>query len=401
MANLKLMCLTWNQELASIHKKDIKPLMELIRDERPALIVIGLQEARPTGIFHKPSKSLAFVGEKIAANLRRDYHLNNYQFLGRQSFRGVTKFKQVAKSIDPTRSQLARQVIEVISSNPNITLSRTKYYQTKFLAEKGFVFAEVLFNNKRLAFIATHLDSGTNIKKLRKMAYKIRAKLHDWNNDDPRYNALFLMGDLNYRVRRSDELSGKVSQAESQLVLDMLHTRVERQQLMRRDSFITDPDNPVTVGALSFDSGPAELDSLNMHWIPFHPDALPTYKRTIKTDNKGYAAWRRLLQMRDYRQDGRIPKGMMYGVDEYDRDKALGVYLKDGKLKEKRAGFYDFGWLDRVGIRTSHVFGDRLIVKPNPVRLLNPNEQPILKSMMQVTGGDHVPVYTILEFQGF
>jgi hypothetical protein len=92
---------------------------------------------------------------------------------------------------------------------------------------------------------------------------------------------------------------------------------------------------------------------------------------------------------------------MMYGVGEYDRDKALGVYLKDGKLKEKRAGFYDFGWLDRIGIRTSHVFGDRLIVNPNPVRLLNPNEQPILKSMMQVTGGDHVPVYTILEFQGF
>ena len=401
MPNLKLLCLTWNQELASIHKKDIQPLMELIRDERPALIVIGLQEARPTSIFHKPSKSIAFVGEKIAANLRRDYRLNNYQFLGRQSFRGVTKGMQVVKSLDPSRSQLARQVIEIIAGNDNITLSRTKYYQTKFLREKGFVFAEVLFNNKRLAFISTHLDSGTDIEKRRKMAYKIRTKLHDWNNNDPRYNALFLMGDMNYRVTRPDEWFGRVSQAESQLVIDMLHTRAERQQLMRQDSFITNPDNPVSVGALSFDRGPAELDSLNMHWIPFHPDALPTYKRTIKTDNKGYAAWRRLLQMRDYRQDGRIPKGMMYGVGKYDRDVALEVYLKDGKLKVKREGFYDFGWLDRVGFRTSHVFGDRLIVNPNPVRLRRPSQQPTLKSLMQVTGGDHVPVYTILTFEGF
>ena len=152
MANLNLMCLTWNQELADIHKKDIQPLMELIRDERPDLIVMGLQEAKPTGMFHKPSKSFAFVGEKIAANLVRDYHLNTYRFLGRQSFRGVTKGMQVLKSLDPTRSQLARQVIEVIASNPNITLSRTKYYQTKFLREKGFVFVEVQFNNRRLAF---------------------------------------------------------------------------------------------------------------------------------------------------------------------------------------------------------------------------------------------------------
>ena len=400
MANLKLMCLTWNQELASIHKKDIQPLMELIRDERPDLIVIGLQEARPTSMFHKPSKSFAFVGEKIAANLVRDYRLNNYRFLGRQSFRGVTKGMQVAKSLDPTRSQLARQVIEVIASNQNITLSRTKYYQTKFLTEKGFVFAEVQFNNKRLAFISTHLDSGTDVKKRRKMAYKIREKLHDWNNNDPRYNALFLMGDMNYRLRRPAEWFGNVSEAESQLIIEKLYARAERQQLMRKDSFIANPDNPVSVGALRFDRGPAELDSLNMNWIPFHPDALPTYKRSTKTDHKGYAAWRR-LRGPDSWNNGSIPHGMIYRDGRYDRDVALTVYLKDRKLKVKRAGFYDFGWLDRIGFRTTRVFGDRLIANPNPVRLLRANEQPTLQSMMHVTGGDHVPVYTILNFQGF
>jgi hypothetical protein len=400
MANLKLMCLTWNQELADIHKKDIQPLMELIRDERPDLIIIGLQEAKPTGMFHKPSKSFAFVGEKIAANLVRDYHLNNYRFLGRQSFRGVTKLTQVVKSVDPTRSQLARQVIEVIASNPNITLSRTKYYQTKFLREKGFVFAEVQFNNRRLAFICTHLDSGTNVEKRRRMAYKIREKLHDWNNNDPHYNALFVMGDMNYRVRRPAEWFGNVSEAESQLIIEKLYTRAERQQLMREDSFIANPDNPVSVGALRFDRGPAELDSLNMNWIPFDRDALPTYKRSTKTDHKGYAAWRR-LRGPDRWNNGSIPHGMIYRDGRYDRDVALTVYLKDKKLKVKRAGFYDFGWLDRIGMRTSRVFGDRLIINGNPVSLLRPNEQPTLKSMMQVTGGDHVPVYTILNFKGF
>ena len=399
MANLNLMCLTWNQELADIHKKDIQPLMELIRDERPDLIVMGLQEAKPTGMFHKPSKSFAFVGEKIAANLVRDYHLNTYRFLGRQSFRGVTKGMQVLKSLDPTRSQLARQVIEVIASNPNITLSRTKYYQTKFLREKGFVFVEVQFNNRRLAFISTHLDAGTNADKRRRMAQKITQKLNDWNNNQPRYNAIFVMGDMNYRLRRLDGYHGIPTPAESQQVIDMLHTRANRQQLMRRDSFITNPGAPVRIAGLNFDQGPAELDSLHMQWIPFDQDSLPTYKRSTKTDHKGYAAWRR-LRGPDRWNNGSIPHGMIYRDGRYDRDVALTVYLKDGRLKEKRAGFYDFGWLDRIGIRTRSRPQDRLIAQPNPVRLIT-NQQPTLKSMMHVTGGDHVPVYTILNFEGF
>lgn len=399
MANLKLMCLTWNQELADIHKKDIQPLMELIRDERPDLIIIGLQEAKPTGMFHKPSKSFAFVGEKIAANLVRDYHLNNYRFLGRQSFRGVTKGMQVLKSLDPTRSQLARQVIEVIANNPNITVSRTKYYQTKFLREKGFVFAEVQFNNRRLAFISTHLDAGTNADKRRRMAQKITQKLNDWNNNQPRYNAIFVMGDMNYRLRRLDGYHGIPTPAESQQVIDMLHTRANRQQLMRRDSFITNPGAPVRIAGLNFDQGPAELDSLHLQWIPFDQDSLPTYKRTTKTDHKGYAAWRR-LRGPDRWNNGSIPHGMIYRDGRYDRDVALTVYLKDGRLKEKRAGFYDFGWLDRIGIRTRSRPQDRLIAQPNPVRLIT-NQQPTLKSLMHVTGGDHVPVYTILNFEGF
>jgi len=399
MANLKLMCLTWNQELADIHKKDIQPIMELIRDERPDLIVMGLQEAKPTGMFHKPSKSFAFVGEKIAANLVRDYHLNTYRFLGRQSFRGVTKGMQVLKSLDPTRSQLARQVIEVIASNPNITLSRTKYYQTKFLREKGFVFVEVQFNNRRLAFISTHLDAGTNADKRRRMAQKITQKLNDWNNNQPRYNAIFVMGDMNYRLRRLDGYHGIPTPAESQQVIDMLHTRANRQQLMRRDSFITNPGNPVRIAGLNFDQGPAELDSLHLQWIPFDQDSLPTYKRSTKTDHKGYAAWRR-LRGPDRWNNGSIPHGMIYRDGRYDRDVALTVYLKDGRLKEKRAGFYDFGWLDRIGIRTRSRPQDRLIAQPNPVRLIT-NQQPTLKSMMHVTGGDHVPVHTILNFEGF
>ena len=399
MANLNLMCLTWNQELADIHKKDIQPLMELIRDERPDLIVMGLQEAKPTGMFHKPSKSFAFVGEKIAANLVRDYHLNTYRFLGRQSFRGVTKGMQVLKSLDPTRSQLARQVIEVIASNPNITLSRTKYYQTKFLREKGFVFVEVQFNNRRLAFISTHLDAGTNADKRRRMAQKITQKLNDWNNNQPRYNAIFVMGDMNYRLRRLDGYHGIPTPAESQQVIDMLHTRANRQQLMRRDSFITNPGAPVLIAGLNFDQGPAELDSLHMQWIPFDQDSLPTYKRSTKTDHKGYAAWRRLRGPERW-NNGSIPHGMIYRDGRYDRDVALTVYLKDGRLKEKRAGFYDFGWLDRIGIRTRSRPQDRLIAQPNPVRLIT-NQQPTLKSMMHVTGGDHVPVYTSLNFEGF
>jgi hypothetical protein len=91
---------------------------------------------------------------------------------------------------------------------------------------------------------------------------------------------------------------------------------------------------------------------------------------------------------------------MIHRDDRYDRDVALTVYLKDGRLKEKRAGFYDFGWLDRIGFRTRSQAPDRLIARPNPVRLIT-NEQPTLKSLMHVTGGDHVPVYTILNFEGF
>jgi len=324
----KIFCLTWNQELELPKEGTLAEISNRVTHLDPDLIVIGLQEA---------ATYATFKSKFLAHELRRDSYLGkNYKkFEGSGSFSGVTKKEQILGS-------KAHQAIQVMVRKNDVktTATMTPYQKTSG-SEKGFSLAEVNFMGKKLAFVSTHLA----VKE--KNRTKELAKISGVVSKIP-YDALFLMGDLNYRLyndKRRDEL------------LDACATQDGRAGLIssKHDSF-----------------NPEHFKDLSLTFPAFHAvHSLPTYKRK-KTSKKGAA-------------DG-IKKLVGGNVDK----KALEDIYFPNPLTEKDKKFWDFGWLDRIGYNLL-----------NGLSLRGKAQDYTMEVWSDMPYGDHAPVTLLLEIDGF
>ena len=245
------------------------------------------------------------------------------------------------------------------------------------------VCALLKIGKRHFGFVGTHLDAKSEAKRA-KLARQIAEHVAKWYGSPLRNLNFFVMGDLNYRMVRIHDPS-PLTEAESRSIMDQLRTPEGRKLLLSHDAFSMDDEAQFRNG-LGKTNGPRALLPLELKWLPHGPNCLPTYKRTVKTSHPGYRAWRKIMTSPQFLKRGVL--SAENGISEKDITQALDVYLKKGMLTQKRAGFYDFGWLDRIGYRLAP-----------PVRL-GRNQLAVLNTFMDVTGGDHVPTYTLLTLSG-
>lgn len=374
MADAKIMVMTWNQELARTEERDIEPLFPFIKHQKPDIIVIGLQEAAPT-----KGKVAIGSGNYVGALIAKKILGVEYEFVGQRSFAGITKGKQLVTG-------RAHQVIEVLKrrrSNLRVDDVHFHDHSISLVSEKGFLTAMMKLNGNPFVFLSTHLDAKSADKR-EKLAKEAMRYVQKWLKGSPANVSMVVMGDMNYRAVR--EKSGALGADESSLLLQNLATPSGRRNLMRLDSFVVEGDPTAEVSG-SMDRAPAALRHFNVNWPRFNSHAFPTYKRSVKTKDPGYQVWRKIASSMEFITEGLIIPGK--NVSEDELKSALSVYTKHGAIKEKRAGYYDFGWLDRIGYR----------LKP-PLRIQR--GAPVsLNTLVAVTGGDHVPVYLMLNLSGF
>ncbi len=396
MANVSIMCITWNQELADMDKDSIDPLFKVIQKKKPDLIVIGLQEAVKSATKSKKEliPHLHFVGKKLA-NMSEDA-TTEYSHIGELSFGGVTKGIQVVTAIG---GNYAQQSIEVLkkSTAVNISLGEINSYKHSTFSEKGFLFATVNVGQKRLGFCTCHLAADDDTKRT-KMANQVLKSIEEWTkskkiNVSKKLHGFWFMGDLNFRLKRPSKYTKaitnkKVPVDESSEVVQELINRGTRLSLRAEDSFLGNTTG-VTKGTRTFDTGPQSLSPLKLWWVPFHDDSFPTYKRTKSKKDQGFTAWKNLLADQNYTTNGSI-----YDNQNMEHLIAISQYLdENGQLIMKRDGFYDFGWLDRIGFTLGNA--DLPKITESSTIKIEDGTMPYLYTPMDVKGGDHVPVYSL------
>lgn len=350
MATKTVLCVTWNLELQCPDERTLRDSFgDYVRSRahHPDIIVIGLQEATSYS-----NRSATFIGEKLVENntLLRQY----YDLLATERFKGITKFFKQALS------HKANQVIQVLGKKGGRITAETEKHRKGKLSEKGFTFARVNVGGRSLGFISTHLSSDTDVQKKQREGRGIMDFLKTQAREQ-RFDAVFMMGDLNFRVAQQGYAQRKEG------VEEYICTPTGRELLMRSDSF--DPNH---------------FNNMPFIWPGFEPDSLPTYKR--KKDKALYQTIWALKGKLD-RQNNNLKT--LYPISS----------------KKGREGYWDFGWLDRIGYAcyapeqyngvpglSRNFWAPRLKCKNPDVRL---------KVWGHIPYGDHAPVYCQFELDGF
>ena len=349
MATRSILCVSWNLELQCPDKQALTDsfvnYIKSKKNNKPSLIVIGLQEATSYDNW-----AATFIGEKLA---RPELLGRHYTLLASERFKGITKGKQII-------GHKANQVIQVLGHKNAKISAETDQSKKKWYGEKGFCFAGVNMDGKNLGFISTHLSSDTDAAKKQNEGKKILEFLKEEAKSDT-FDALFMMGDLNFRVKQEGAAGDKKS------VQRNLLSPGGRLKLQQHDSF-----------------DPQAFAKLPFIWPPHEAGTLPTYKR--KKDKSVYGTIRRLKSRE--------------GID----NRAL-LNLYPIGSKQDRPGFWDFGWLDRIGYAcvAPGQFNQRAKLGHSMFksRLKLQNTDVVVKSFYYVPYGDHVPVYCDFLFSGF
>jgi len=347
MANKSVLCVTWNLELQCPDNQALKDsFVDYVKDKKPAVIAIGLQEAAAYSSIGE-----VFVGSKLASPelLGKDYEL-----ISTAHFKGITKGAQVF-------GMKAQQVLQILARKAEKAKAAGHTKQKATASEKGFCFTTVTLAGKNLGFVSTHLSADTDVEKKKKEGETILKYLKEQAKQGT-FDALFMMGDLNFRIRQGNNAG------DEELVRANLCIPNGRAALMANDSF-----------------DPACFANLPFIWPPFEPSSLPTYKR--KKEKAVYPAIRAL-------------KGKLDGLCNSLRD------IYPVTAKKDRAGYWDFGWLDRIGYAVlapkQHNVASGLAKGFFNSQLKIDNADGLqLKSWYFVPFGDHAPVYADFNLSGF
>ena len=344
-----ILCVTWNLELQCPDDQTLKEsFVAYVKETKkppPSLIVIGLQEAAS----YKARGEGIFIGNRLVAS---DQLLgSDYQLIATGRFKGITKFGQ------GLWAEHAQQVIQVLARKNEKAAAYTGEHPKGWESEKGFCFARVTLAGRDLGFVSTHLDSGTDPAKKQREGAEILKFLKEQAQGGKTFDALFIMGDLNFRVAKGgytddpQQWCGKIAEP------------LVRDNLKCWDSFTPDV-----------------FKNLPFKWPDFAPGSLPTYKR--KKDAKYYQIIRSLK-------------------NDLNNESLKTLF----EVKSDRPGVWDFGWLDRIGYA---------VMAPGQYNPVQGCGRSLLKSRLKITNpgvnlhnwhyvpfGDHSPVHCEFVLSGF
>lgn len=290
--------------------------------DRPDVIAIGVQEGVPshgriTALFGRHSAPPQWISDHVAALLR------DYDAVGSHHLAGTTK--------GPLNYQ---QLGLLVRRGVDISDLEFGDYRASF-SGKGGVVCTFTLAGKRIGIMSAHLDSSSaalrksNLIGLLQKAgsllrgdrkrnfFQSRRNASAWPDD---FDVLFLMGDLNYRLKPP----GRPESANTLAAM-----------------IATDPKRLW------------ELDTLNAAltrepiWLGFQfPAPMPLFFPTYK---------------REYRTRGPYNPSLLFAQQERKTPAAArAAYFShinpatfDQPLDIAKRGEYDLGWLDRVGWRAS------------------------------------------------
>ena len=387
-----ILCVSWNLELQcpddnALRNSFVDYITSLDDDKRPNLIAIGLQE---TASYNKHGRG-TFIGNKlVSAGLLGNRGLldnNPYQLIGTVRFKGMTKWTQAF-------GKKAQQCLQILVRRKDVPHAESflEQHQKAPRREKGFCYAEMVFYDKRLCFISTHLDSGKSDER-EKECREIRRTILEHVKKNGRYHAAFMMGDLNYRLNAGKIHNNVTMQHHMYVSSDFSSNKKKWTKICGMGGMIEklrskDGRDFVRVNCDSFDKD--DFSMLPFIWPDFKDGSFPTYKRT--KSSKKYSEIRKLKN----KESRTVSKELI-----------TTIYAKDEKFSIKRGNSWDVGWLDRIGFAfkprrrnpdSCTLEGIKMIARG--VTHANPSSVKI-GSWPYVPYGDHVPVYCHLELEGF
>ncbi len=392
MAAKSILCVSWNLELQcpdqqALNQSFVQYITQLQDNERPNLIVIGLQE---TASYKKIGEGV-FIGNKLVerGKLLGNNHIlneNPYRLLDTVRFKGMTKMKQMFGK----KAQQCLQILVRKKDRKSVEVYLEGHQKAKG-REKGFCFAELGFYDRKMCFISTHLDSS-NSEERAKECREIRNTILRHARLNGKYHAIFMMGDLNYRLKARE-----------------IHTNITMQHHMF-DSATYSSDkkkwgkicgaggmvnklatpagrNFVRVNCDGFNE--EHFANLPFKWPDFEDGSFPTYKR--KKSKKFYSEIKKLKDCQNRNVDRNIIKNIYYSSSSWST--------------KKRPDSWDMGWLDRIGYALDPA--DPNCCNDSGMQMigrgLNYNQPENIKigSWPHVPYGDHVPVYSLFKINGF
>lgn len=335
---VKIWLLTWNCELMAPSDEQLEDLIVSHFnqcDEKPDLIVVGLQEAGKAGG--------KFVAERLADKQDpQKSKLKNYRFLDHLAYAGRTKGKCYQDLGVLVRSEVYDKAKDVGKNKKS----------TRWIGCKGGLIFTMKFDGDiNLAFASAHLDAGG---KQESDIGKINSQIKELAKKNG-FDAVFIMGDLNYRLGEIGEGSLSRSSTNEKLAIMILNPDVRRQLLLKQD-LLKNKCSLVT--------------KQNPHFNFPAPDNLffPTYKVNYKGGNKYKMAPEqrgRLTNNPSYEffsspdsidkairtycwKEDKVPQGFLK-----KKKKVVVTMRRDEKvIYNKKRKAFDIGWLDRIGWAT-------------------------------------------------
>ncbi len=357
---------------------------------RPDVICLGLQETSPYeggGFLGQKLASWPLLGKMAGGGVQhaevpvrtgQQPLTDMYELLGTAQVDGFTKPGQFFsnKPCSQVIQILARQSARAFITNVNFIAEQqaVKGIRKKigFTSEKGYVIADLTFHGNRVAFVSTHLNSNSDEKRQTECEV-IRQHLASLAMTGGGFSAVFVMGDLNYRISRAGGTSG----SDQTYLINQLATRSGRATAYGCDTF--SPNGGVSV--------------LRCEWPRHNEDCFPTYKRTRKNAMaiKAFAAAFDTATGRVKSPEGTMAHNLIQSV-----------YFADGKLsyKKERGDVWDFGWLDRIGYALPKQGAPNPMVSGN-LKFRGGSPAPEIFDFKGAVGGDHAPVYCNFIIEGF
>jgi endonuclease/exonuclease/phosphatase family metal-dependent hydrolase len=384
---MKIWMLTWNCENQAPKDRlfdqfcdELLPASE--EAHWPDILVIALQEAACYS-------GRQFVTQKIAERFKK-----NYALLSSSSLMGTTKFP--AKCF--IHLGVLVRIEEALTLNPlhggafaPLKMSNQgsgEYRDGRFPRCKGGAFAKVNYAGKNLGFIGAHLDGPAKVTACNRQIQKLLQSISNSTDPDPakistalnQFDALFFMGDLNYRLSADSKKPMRVND-----MVAAIGQTTPRKSLWDYDTLngknilLTSP-SPL-VGPYSF-------------MFPQF-DVLPTYKRYYEDRTINNPCLRLSSRMVTTAGDltpgvkvtatGTLTSGVGNQQQITDNLGMLQACYFQGKTgiapaeSTKRMGFYELGWLDRIGFR----------IKPGTT--IAPNSI-MFKALDNIVLSDHTPI---------
>jgi endonuclease/exonuclease/phosphatase family metal-dependent hydrolase len=385
---MKIWMLTWNCEnqapkdsLFDQFCNELLPASE--KAQWPDILVIALQEADCYFSLRR-----LFVTHKIAEKFSADY-----QLLSAPSFMGTTKpptkcyihlgvlvRKRFLVFRDPNRKDTWNPLRD--ANSQAIDQGSGEYRDGKFPKCKGGAFARVNYADKNLGFIGAHLDGPVKATACNR---QIQALLRSITNStatnavglnadlNQQFDALFFMGDLNYRLSTG---AGKPTVNEMVSAIGQTQTR--------KNLWAYDTLNGTQIPPASH----SPLVTAYGFTFP-HFDSLPTYKRSYKDRTSDNPCLRLSPRMLASAGELTTPGVRDHLQIQSNQSMLQACYFQgqigsDSAHSVKRQGYYELGWLDRIGFR----------IKPGTTVVVNSIQ---FKALDAIVLSDHTPIMMKIE----